>query len=86
MSRALKLLRFLACSLLPVFAVIACLASGASIVQAGNWKTVFEQDGLLVEQRPYKDSPLMELRGQVNVRASLNAVMALLKDADYNQE
>ncbi len=39
-----------------------------------------------VEQRPYGDSPLMELRGRTRLQASLNAVMALLRDADYNHE
>ena len=67
-------------------AILVLLIAFVPGVRAGNWQTVFEQDGLLVEQRPYGDSPLMELRGQVNVRASLNAVMALLKDADYNRQ
>jgi len=38
----------------------------------------------VVEQRPYENSPLMELRGQLRLTASLNAVMALLKDAGFN--
>lgn len=51
---------------------------------ASEWQAVFEGDGVLVEQRAYDNSPLMELRGQTRLTASLNAVMALLKDADYN--
>ena len=39
-----------------------------------------------VEQRPYRDSPLMELRGHIRLRATLNEVMALLRDAQYNAQ
>ena len=52
---------------------------------AGEWSTVYDDAGVLVQQRNYKKSPLMELRGQTRLKSSLNAVMALLKDADYNQ-
>jgi hypothetical protein len=49
------------------------------------WETVFDADGVSVWQRPYADSPLLEVRGEIEVRASLNALMALLRDADYNR-
>jgi hypothetical protein len=52
---------------------------------AGAWETVFEGGGVLVQQRPYAGSALMEMRGEVRVPASLNALMALLKDADFNR-
>ena len=52
---------------------------------AGEWATVFDDGGVFVQQRKYKNSPLMELRGHTRLKASLNAVMALLKDADYNR-
>ena len=53
---------------------------------AGAWETVLEENGLRVQQRPYEGSPLLEVRGEIQVSASLNAIMALLKDADYNHE
>lgn len=52
---------------------------------AGAWETVFDAEGVEVQQRPYGDSPLKEVKGEVRVTASLNALMALLKDADYNR-
>ena len=48
------------------------------------WETVFEEADLRVQRRPYQDSPLMEVKGEVSVVASLNALMALLKDAEFN--
>jgi hypothetical protein len=53
---------------------------------ASAWETVFDEGDVLVQQRPYEGSPLMEVRGEVRVSASLSALMALLKDADYNHE
>lgn len=55
-------------------------------VHANGWETVFEDGSVVVQQRNYANSPLMELRGQTRLKASLNAIMALLKDADYNRE
>ena len=52
---------------------------------AAAWQQVFDQGGVRVWQRPYADSPLLEVRGEVEVQASLNALMALLRDADYNR-
>jgi hypothetical protein len=49
------------------------------------WETVYEDRQLLVERRPYAGSDLDEIRGVTRVRASLAAVMALLKDAPFNR-
>jgi len=51
-----------------------------------GWDTVFDHDGVLVQQRPYGNSPLKEIKGEVQVSASMNALMALLRDAGYNRE
>lgn len=53
-------------------------------VAAGGWEQVVSSDKLVVERRDYAGSELQEIRGITRVRASLNAVMALLKDADFN--
>ena len=70
-----------------VFAPViwALILSTAPLTHADEWQSVFQGAGVLVEQRNYDNSPLMELRGQTRLTASLNAVMALLKDADYNR-
>lgn len=65
--------------------ILLLVLSYAPPTHAGEWQTVFEDGAVLVEQRNYDNSPLMELRGQTRLTASLNAVMALLKDADYNR-
>ena len=64
-------------------AVIALLLSMSA--QSLAWEQVFDEDGVRVWQRPYANSPLLEVRGEVTVAGSLNAVMALLRDADYNR-
>ena len=51
-----------------------------------SWETVFYEDGLSVERRPYAGSALQEIRGVTRLEASLNAVMALLKDAEFNHQ
>lgn len=70
---------------LPVAACLLLLCLGMPPTYGDGWDTVAEEDGVLVLQRPYGSSPLMELRGEVRLQASLNAVMALLRDADYNR-
>lgn len=57
------------------------LASG----QGQSWELVLQQDNLAVHKRDYAGSPLQEIRGITRVEASLNAVMALLKDAEFNR-
>ena len=53
---------------------------------AGEWKTVLESDTLLVQERAYHGSALHEIRGTTHLDASLNAIMALLKDAPFNRK
>lgn len=51
-----------------------------------DWKTVHEAENLLVQSRPYEGSDLNEIKGVTRLKASLNAAMALLKDAPFNQQ
>lgn len=51
-----------------------------------DWKTVHEAENLLVQSRPYEGSELNEIKGVTRLKASLNAAMALLKDASFNQQ
>jgi hypothetical protein len=53
---------------------------------AEGWETVFDEEGLLVERRPYAGSALQEIRGVIRLKTSLNAMMALLKDAEFNHQ
>jgi hypothetical protein len=48
------------------------------------WQLVHDAGGVRVERRDYAGSPLQEVRGKTRVQATLNAVMALLKDAPFN--
>jgi hypothetical protein len=67
------------------FARLACLMFALQLavpVYGATWETVFEEGGVTVQRRPYRDSPLMEMKGEVRVASSLNALMALLKDAE----
>ncbi len=66
------------------FVLLALMAS--TVDGADGWQTVFDEGGVRVQQRPYLDSPLMEVRGEIRVTSSLNALMALLRDAPYNQQ
>jgi hypothetical protein len=54
--------------------------------RAGEWELVYTAENLSVLRRDYTGSELDEIKGIVRVNASLNAVMALLKDADFNRE
>jgi len=60
--------------------------SAVSVTWANSWETVFDDDGLSVERRAYSGSALQEIRGVIRLETSLNAVMALLKDAEFNHE
>ena len=62
--------------------LILCLAAAGAA--AAEWEVVHQDGEVQVAQRPYPDSPLLEFRGERRLTASLNAIMALLKDADYN--
>lgn len=56
------------------------------VVATGDWELVHKSDGLTVERRNYEGSDLDEIRGVLHLDASLNAVMALLKDASFNDQ
>lgn len=70
--------------LLPVLLLLAALLSPPAL--ADGWEAVFKSDKLLIQRRPYPGSALREIRGVTRLEASLNAVMALLKDASFNRE
>lgn len=53
---------------------------------ASDWERVYDREDLRVDRRDYRGSELDEIRGVVRLRASLNAVMALLRDADFNRQ
>ena len=56
-----------------------------TLARAESWETVVDSEGLLVERRAYAGSALQEIRGVIRLETSLNAVMALLKDAEFNR-
>ena len=66
------------------FAVMVGLAA-APLLAASEWTLVHVSERLTVERRDYKGSDLDEIRGVLRLDASLNAVMALLKDASFNE-
>lgn len=67
-----------------------CSSTAAERAAAGEnrdgWETVYQQGELSVQRRDYQGSTLDEVKGVVRVRASLNALMALLKDDAFNQD
>lgn len=67
---------------LPVFILMLQIAKP---VMANDWELVHKADNLRVSKRDYAGSALDEIKGVVRVKASLNALMALLKDAPFNQ-
>ncbi len=70
----------------PVIGTLGFLISVllASTTRANGWELVFESKDLVVQRRDYEDSQLKEIKGVTRVKASLNALMALLKDAEFN--
>jgi hypothetical protein len=58
----------------------------AALARSGDWKIVVADDQLVVQSRPWSGSALNEIKGVTYVDASLNALMALLKDAPANQD
>jgi hypothetical protein len=52
---------------------------------AGDWRPVPNGEDVFVQRREYQGSALQEIRGVTRLKASLNAVMALLKDAQFNR-
>ena len=67
---------------IPVLVLALLLAVPAA---AQEWEPVFTAGDLRVFKRDYAGSALDEIKGVVRVKASLNAVMALLKDAPFNR-
>lgn len=66
--------------------LLALLCAGAApAAVASEWEPVFESDNLRVLRRDYAGSELDEIQGVLRVRASLGALMALLKDAPFNE-
>ncbi len=49
-----------------------------------TWELLYNDESVRVEQREYAGSPLREVRGVTRLQASLNAIVALLRDADFN--
>jgi START domain len=69
-----------------VWALLACLLIAVSqLATANDWELLYEGDDLRVLRRDYAGSELDEIQGVVRVQASLNALMALLKDAPFNR-
>ena len=67
--------------LINCLAVFNCLPAA----MASEWELVKDTGKLRVERRAYQGSSLDELRGVTVLKASMNAVMALLRDASFNQ-
>ncbi len=65
--------------------VLGFILAGVVGIRALAWEPVFDAGGVQVWQRAYQGSPLLEIRGEVEVTSTLNALMALLRDADYNR-
>lgn len=65
---------------------LATLLLAAVSAQADDWQLVYDDEDVSVARRDYQGSELDEVRGVVRVKATLNAVMALLKDAPFNRE
>ncbi len=69
---------------LSVYLVVVIAVAVQSPAWAQNWEPIFESEDLLVQRRTYTGSALQEMKGVMRLHTSLNAVMALLKDADFN--
>jgi len=64
---------------------LVAVALATARAQAGAWEPIYSAQDLSVQRRDYAGSELDEIKGVVRVKASLNAVMALLKDAGFNR-
>lgn len=51
---------------------------------ASEWQLISNDGTVSIERRDYEGSALQEIRGVTRLKATLNAVMALLKDAEFN--
>jgi hypothetical protein len=70
----------------PGRAALAALALAGAAVPLWAWETVYQANQLLVQRRPYQGSALQEFQGRTRLNASLDAVLALLQDAGFNQQ
>ena len=67
-------------------AVWACLSPClAQADESAGWEVVHQTPRLEVLRRDYEGSELDEIRGVLQLEASLNAVVALLRDAPFNR-
>ena len=60
--------------------VFLCALVLLSAAQAGEWELAKQQDGITVQTRKVADSAFREFRGEVEVSANINSVMAVLDD------
>jgi hypothetical protein len=65
--------------------LVLLLAASLPVSAADDWEPVFESENLRILRRDYAGSELDEIQGLVRVKASLSALMALLKDAPFNR-
>ncbi|MEM1156175.1 MAG: START domain-containing protein [Pseudomonadota bacterium] len=70
----------------PVLALLVLLLIWVTPAAGEEWTRLIDTNELQVDSRPYPGSSLQEVRGVIYLETSLNAVMALLKDADYNEQ
>lgn len=72
------------CILLRTLGLLACMLLAAP-ASSQDWEPLYRDDNLVVSRRAYEGSELDEIQGVLRVKASLNAVMALLRDAPFNR-
>jgi hypothetical protein len=84
--KALKHIHFTMKTFFPLIGLLGFLITllVPLTTQANGWELVFEAENLVVQRRDYEGSNLKEIKGVTRMKASLNAVMALLKDAEFN--
>lgn len=61
---------------------LLCLLLSISVAQAGDWELAKQKDGISVYTRAVEGSAFREFRGEVEVPANINSVMAVLDDTD----
>lgn len=66
--------------------LVFALSLAFSPVVAKAWELTYVDENLQVERRNYQGSVLDEIRGTLNIEASLNSLMALLKDDGFNDQ
>lgn len=76
----------MACLLVVLGSTAARQVAAGAEQNGQGWKTVYKHGDLRVQRRDYQGSALDEVKGVVRVRASLNALMALLRDAEFNRQ